>query len=280
MGKPIVFFGFGDLAERAAAMLQEFTLIGVARGARPTPAGVTLRRGAAGDPELLASLVKLQPAALVVTLTPDAMTDVGYQRAYVDNLAAIIQAFASQPPQLLLFASSTSVYGQDDGSWVDEASATEPGNFMGRRLLEAEQLLDDAPFATCVLRFSGIYGPGRDHMILSVRDGSGGDERYTNRIHQDDAAAALVWALRSGLAGKSLAPRYLVTDSEPAPSQQVCAYVAEQLGLDSAALKPRPGNRGGNKRCANARLLEAGFNLRYPSYRQGYARAQLESTSR
>ena len=93
------------------------------------------------------------------------------------------------------FASSTSVYAQHQGEWVDETSPTESESFSGRCIRHGEQLLADYPWPAVAVRFGGIYGPGRTRLIDSVRDGSAsrspGAPIYTNRIHRDDCARVL-----------------------------------------------------------------------------------------
>src|SRR5690606_24982960 len=104
------------------------------------------------------------------------------------------RAIRSSPVRRVLFASSTAVYGQDDGSWVDETSPTEPRRFTGRCLLEAEALLAGSGLGFSNVRFAGIYGPGRGRLLSQVLDGSavfGSEPHITNRIHRDDCAGFL-----------------------------------------------------------------------------------------
>jgi nucleoside-diphosphate-sugar epimerase len=211
------------------------------------------------------------------TAAADERSDDAYRRAYVDGLAHLIERLAgmTRPPQRLLFSSSTAVYAQQAGEWVDESSATEPSGFAGRRLLEAEALVRGAPFAGIVLRLGGLYGPGRCSRIEQARQGVEGGSAYTNRIHRDDAAAAL-----AHLAECSDAQGCFVgVDSEPTPERELLAWLAQRLAVPVAA-KPSvatpPRRARGSKRCRNARLLATGFRFRYPSYREGYA-ALLEA---
>ena len=167
--------------------------------------------------------------------------------------------------------SSTAVYGITDGSWVDETTPTEPGGFSGKRLLEAETLLSQSRHPGVVIRFGGIYGPGRNRMLRKVRNGEpvvAEPPQYTNRIHRDDCVGALVHLFHVA----EPASVYLGVDSHPCTQVELVDWLAERLGL------PRPprtqgsagGVRASNKRCHNNRLLASGYAFQYPDYRAGY----------
>lgn len=243
-------------------------------------------------------------------VTPDGYDDEGYRRAYVESAWVLCEILgmdledrrareaaapagesatapagrsteppAGPTPPRLIFVSSTGVYGQVAGEPVDETSPTEPTSFTGRRTLEAEQIVAAATAGGRVegvcMRLGGIYGPGRSYLIERVRSGApchAEPPRYTNRIHEDDAVGALVHL--GALA--SVQPVYIGVDAEAATDCAVADFIADRLG------RPRPerrvsrdapgvGVRGGNKRCSSARLRESGYELRFPTYREGYA---------
>jgi nucleoside-diphosphate-sugar epimerase len=245
------------------------------RSEAPPPPGAHAFRA---DLAAAGALDALPPVGLVFyTAGADERTDAAYERAYVTGVARLVERLARMPapPRRLLYVSSTSVYAQQDGEWVDEASPAEPTGFTGRRLLEGEARALAAPFPAAVLRLGGIYGPGRTSLVERVRSGAArlprGAPRWTNRIHRDDAAAALAHLA----ALPDTAPCYLGVDSEPAPEAKVLAWLAARLGvtLVTEAAPAREGARraAGNKRCSNARLLATGFRFRYPTWREGYA---------
>jgi nucleoside-diphosphate-sugar epimerase len=206
---------------------------------------------------------------------PGGRDDGLYRSLYVEGLrnlgAALVEQ--KQEPKRIFFTSSTAVYAQRE--WVDETSPAEPRAFAGKRLLEAEALLHEAPFPSTVVRFGGIYGPRRTSLVERVRTGrvltQADPPRYTNRIHRDDCAGALRHLMNlpepQGL--------YLGVDSDPAPEADVTRWLAGVLG----APPPRTGapddagelGRSGNKRCRNQRLLASGYEFEYPSFREGYA---------
>ena len=199
-----------------------------------------------------------------------------YRHAYIDGLRNLLSALEErkQEPKRIFFASSTSVYGQNDGSRVDEDSETKPQRFNGKILLEAEGLFGAAPFASTVVRFGGIYGPRRTRLIESVRTGRAkyrdDPPLYTNRIHVDDCAGML----RHLMQLPDPDALYLGVDDEPATEQQVMAWMAGVFGSPipgPADRKEQSARRdGGNKQCSNERLRASGYAFRYPTFREGY----------
>lgn len=274
--KSVLFLGFGDIARRTAARLPEHRCIGVARSARKAPEGVEFWQGAADSLVVQERLRQQRFDAVVITLTPAEFTAAAYERGYVEMLRNLLPIWQGNPPGLILLVSSSSVYHQGEGEWVDESSSTEPEHFSGQSLLRAEALLRECGLLSCVVRFAGIYGPGRDFLVRQVRAGKGGSNDFTNRIHADDCAGILVHLLRRHWRGEPLAPLYLGCDSNPAAGLEVRYWLARRIGIDSDTLVPSASTRGGNKRCCNRRLLASGYKLLYPSYREGYS-ALLES---
>lgn len=276
MTKPILaFLGAGDLASRAMANSQlaaQWDFLGVARGER-TGINANWLRGNAADQALLSELLTRKPQGIVMTLVPNGAGEEGYRQGYLAPLAALLSALdkARQSP-FIIFASSTAVYPQTDGQWVEECDAVASG-YAGAVMLEAEALLGRSGLRTCALRFGGIYGPGRDYLIRQVREGYGGDDSYTNRIHQNDAASAIAFICLKLGAHETLPPVLNVCDSAPAASAEVRAYIASQLDIPLANLKPSASGRGGHKRVSNRALLDLGFTLSYPSFKEGYAQS-------
>ncbi|HRD48731.1 MAG: SDR family oxidoreductase [Candidatus Competibacter sp.] len=253
-------------------------------GIRPLAADLT-------DPATLTTL----PSALDFVVYSAAATGFSadaYQAAYVTGVRNLLNALADagQQPRRLLFTSSTSVYAQHQGEWVDEDSPAEADGFSGRCIREGERLMGTSRWPAVAVRFGGIYGPGRTRLIESVRDGSAtrpaGPPLYTNRIHRDDCARVLEHLLFLPDA-ESI---YLAVDDDPAPLDEVLDWLAIQVGAPKPPLAAhpllKPGAQAGShpalrmrasKRCRNARLRASGFNFRYPGYREGYA-ALLRAT--
>ncbi|WP_160667488.1 SDR family oxidoreductase [Pseudarthrobacter sp. ATCC 49987] len=291
----VLMAGCGDLGTEAGLRFAAagHRVVGWRRSPEKLPAAI---EGAAAD--LSAGELPPIPAdttAVVVAIVADSPTEAAYRAAYVDGLSNVVDAVLTSgaPVQRVLFVSSTAVYGDAGGDWIDERTTPEPGGFSGRIIREAEDLLHSRLGGTgitpVVLRLGGIYGPGRTRLIDQVRGGSAvipAESRFTNRIHRDDAAAAIVHLCTMEPVP---APVYLGVDNEPAELGEVLRFLAAELGLphppsgaaesggqsggsQSGGGEPSRGepSRGGNKRCSNALLRGTGFDFRYPSFREGY----------
>jgi nucleoside-diphosphate-sugar epimerase len=206
----------------------------------------------------------------------DAPTEEAYRSAYLDGVAHVLDALERDrvAPERVLFVSSTAVYGDAGGGWIDENTTPEPGGFSGRIMRQAEELLlrrlDGTGVSPVVLRLGGIYGPGRTRLIDQVRTGAAvipDQPRYTNRIHRDDAAGAIVHIL---CMPETPSPVYLGVDNDPAELGDVLRFLAAELGLEVPPTGSLGDARGGNKRCSNALLRGTGFSFKYPSFREGY----------
>ncbi|MBI2424792.1 MAG: NAD-dependent epimerase/dehydratase family protein [Candidatus Hydrogenedentes bacterium] len=212
-------------------------------------------------------------------VSADGHSPEAYRRAYVAGLRNLIARLAAlgAAPARCFFVSSTGVYGQNNGEWLDESSPAEPRGFSGPILLEGEALLAASPFPHTAVRFSGIYGPGRERMIDSVRQGTAviheNDQSVLNHIHRDDCAGFL--AHLSGMAAP--ADLYLGTDSEPVLKADMLQWLAAKLGRPALPVAPAPPQdaverspRGGHRYYSNARMRSTGYELIYPGYREGY----------
>jgi nucleoside-diphosphate-sugar epimerase len=208
--------------------------------------------------------------------------EAGYRAAYVQGLQNVLSWLDDygQTPERLIFVSSSSVYGQQDGEWVDEKSETVATGYSGRLMLEAEQVALNSGIPASILRLTGIYGPGREWLLTQVRRGyrvAVEPPLYGNRIHADDAAGLLAFLLEKDRQGVKLDDFYIGVDDAPAPLAEVVGWLREYLGVtewaDDASVR-----RTGSKRCSNARVKALGWTPKYPSFREGYA-AILEGKS-
>jgi nucleoside-diphosphate-sugar epimerase len=208
---------------------------------------------------------------LVYAASAGEHSDAAYERAYVRGLANLLRTIDGRSLRHVFFTSSTAVYAQTDGAWGDETSETAPQHFSGRRTLEAERLLATSGLPATALRCAGIYGPGRTRLIDTVRQGTASmSERFTNRIHRDDIAGAIHHLMKTGSAPRTL----ILSDNEPAPQREVTTFLAKVLGAPlppPTASSADPPARGGDKRCNNAKLIATGYQLLYPTYREGYS---------
>jgi len=215
-------------------------------------------------------LPPLDLAYLVVALTAKPRTEEAYRATYVEGMARALDALTAtgQVPQRAVLVSSTGVFGDlDPEVLADESTPPRPADGPARMLLEAEQVFSDRVPGGTVLRLSGLYGHGSTRLIDQVRAGAVTDpNRWTNRIHRDDAAAAVVHLLTRETAPEAL---YVGTDDEPALLGDVAAHLAAQLGAPSPPVAQLDLAHG--KRFSNARLRASGWVPDFPTYREGYA---------
>lgn len=276
----VLIVGCGDIGRRLAQCLpqESYDIIGLRRNPPEDESFLRYQACDVTDPAQLGEFLRQDFSVIVISMTPSERSDAGYQLAYVQtcqNLVDALQAHSLQP-RLLIFVSSSAVYGQVDGSWVDESSPTEPEGFSGRRLLEAESIIQKSGFANTIVRFSGIYGPNRNRLIEQVRQKqASASPHITNRIHADDCAGSLVHVIELNRTGQNVQPIYLATDSAPVAMIDVVTWLAQQMGVVDF-LSDEATNERGNKRCSNQRLLDSGFVFRYPTFKEGYAAVLAE----
>ena len=198
--------------------------------------------------------------ALVFCAAPDERSEAAYRALYLDGLRRLLDHAGVGR---VLFTSSTAVYVEDTGGFVDEATPADATAFNGRVLIEAEAELVAHPDAAA-FRASGIYGPGRERMWHRARRDEPGERRWTNRIHVDDVAGALLHLLEA----PRIARVYCGNDDAPALEHELIDGLRARLDLPAlgAASGPVTG-----KRVSNARLRGTGWAPRYPSWREGYA---------
>lgn len=214
---------------------------------------------------------------VLVSIPPDADGD-PVARAFGDALAA------SDTLRWFGYLSTTGVYGDKGGGWVDENTPADPNTTRGARRVAAEQawkdLFESQGLPVHIFRLAGIYGPGRN-QLESLRAGTAKrivkPGQVFSRIHVDDIVAVL----RASIAQPNPGAVYNVCDDEAAPPQDVVTHAARLLGVepppeipfDEAALSPMARSfYADNKRVRNDRIkTELGLTLAYPTYREGLA---------
>ena len=208
----------------------------------------------------------VRPRFVVVALTARPRTEEAYRATYVDGMARALDAL-DVPPERAVLVSSTAVMPSGDQPPLDDESvAAAPSDGPGRQLVAAEEAFHDRIPHGTVLRLSGLYGGSSTRLLDQVREGRIDDpHRWTNRIHREDAAAAVVHLLTMDASPADL---YLGTDDEPAQLGDVAAYLAERL--DAPAPPTADPQQGHGKRLSNARLRATGWAPTYVSYREGY----------
>lgn len=203
-----------------------------------------------------------------------------YRSVYLNGTKNLIDWLSAQPPKRFVYTSSTSVYGQTDGSLVKESSPTDPGSETSRLLVETEKLLlaaaHEKAFPAIILRVAGIYGPGRGHLFQQYLRNeakiAGKGDRIINMIHLDDLVGIIITALKSGRAGEA----YNAVDDEPVAQIHFFRWLSETLGKWMPPFAPAEDDavrkRGvTNKKVSNRKIkMELGYQFKYPTFRQGY----------
>ncbi|KTR09994.1 NAD-dependent epimerase/dehydratase family protein [Curtobacterium luteum] len=267
----VVIAGCGDLGTEAGLRFAALGhhVIGLRRRAELLPSPI------AGRSTDLRRDVPTIPSdtSVVVVATAAGSRDVDeYRATYVEGLRNVLDGIdASGASPRVAVVSSTAVYDVDDGSEVTEATPVRASTPTAAVLVEAEELLRERAPEAVLLRLSGVYGPGRERLVDQVRSGDArlapGTSPHTNRIHRDDAAAALVHLATI----EAPAPTYLGTDDLPVRLDEVLRFLADELGVDEPVRGDGEGRQaGGDKRLSNALLRSTGWAPRYPTFREGY----------
>lgn len=194
---------------------------------------------------------------------------------YITGLARVLDALP--PVRRFIHVSSSSVYGQTDGAWVDEDSPTHPQEESGQIVLEAERVLKEAKPDAMILRLAGIYGTGRLLRQKTIAAGEpiiGDPDKWLNLIHADDGARAILAAADRFHPGLVVN----VCDDHPVSRRDFYAELARLLSappphfVPPPADQPTPPHEKAHRRIRNRRLKEAlGYSLEYPSFREGLA---------
>jgi nucleoside-diphosphate-sugar epimerase len=272
MSERVLIAGCGDLGQRVAAhLLAQGDEVYALRRHLPQQSDDGVRWICADltDADSLRTL-PAEITQLVYAPTPDARDEAAYRGIFVDGLRHLLKAIDRCHLRRVLFVSSSAVYGDHGDAWVDENTPPAPPGFNGRVLLEAEASLAHWSVTSVALRLAGLYGPGRMHVIEQLRAGTARVPRHArhwaNRIHIDDAAAAVVHLL--GIRDPD--PVYVGVDDTPLPLDVLYDDLAAMIHVPAAAEGPLPPGIG-SKRLSNARLRASGFRFQWPDARAGYA---------
>ncbi len=277
MHKHVLIFGCGKIGAALAHNLigGGYRVSGVRRSLATVPDSPL--RYITADITQAASLRRLdgQYHLVVIILPPESRTETGYRAIYrtgIANLLRVLQQCDVRPP--CIFVSSSSVYAQNKGEWVDEQSATSPVSYRGECLLHAEERILDFHRHSTVVRFSGIYGHGRRHLLDRLKTTCTVQRTpplYTNRIHQADCVGTLTLICNNILQAIPMDPIYLASDHQPIEKWTLMNWLADKTRQTRPLALALDSNAPQNKRCNNRKLRELGYHFQYPSYREGYS---------
>ncbi len=239
-----------------------------ALGLNPVLADIT-------DTTTLHSLNELEFDTVVVAVGMDRSRYSSVHHVYVDGLKNVLSNLYERIGHII-YISSTGVYGNFDGDWVDESSPTDPQREGGRACLAAEQTLTESSFGdrATILRMAGLYGGTRvptRGTIESKQWDKLSASGYLNLIHVDDAVTAICAIAQQRL----LQETFLVSDSNPTLRREYYQHIADQFGLgqipwDENAIADPQSRSSSSKRISNRKLLQAtGLTLKHPDFRSG-----------
>jgi nucleoside-diphosphate-sugar epimerase len=263
--------GYGDIGERVARRLAgPWRALALRRRATAVPPGV---RGIAVDltqADTLTRLEELAPDALLVTLSPGERSAEGYRRGFTEAMTHIVAGLGAHRPSRAFFISSTRVYAETGGAWVDESGPLAMDSDQARAIIDAENTFLEGLPGSVVLRAGGLYGHGPGPLLRAVAAGRLRPREpvvFGNRIHRDDVAAFIVRALEHPPVERIVN----LCDDGVVPLQEVEAWLCDQLrrSYDPPHAEPA-GAAPSHKRIRNDRLHETGYELQYPDYRSGY----------
>ena len=271
--KHLLCFGFGFSAEALARKLdpREWRVSGTSR----SPEGVAAINAQGFEGALFNELNTI-PASVthIVTSVPQSVDGDPVLQQFSHELISRAKSF-----DWVAYLSTTGVYGDRAGAWVDEDSALQPNTDRGQRRVDAEaawKQVADLPLH--IFRLAGIYGPRRN-AFESLKSGKAQrvikQGQIFSRIHVEDIAGVLLASINNPNPGRV----YNLADDEPCPPQDVIAYAAELLGLpippdipfeDAKLSAMAKSFYADSKRVSNARIKsELGYELKYPNYRVG-----------
>jgi nucleoside-diphosphate-sugar epimerase len=225
------------------------------------------------------------------------MSDKGYLDSYVNGANVLKSTIKklSYRPQLIIWVSSTGVYGQSCGEWVDESSVASSKSYRGKRLLEAENLVksiskelvtnNSTLIKSVVVRFSGIYGPGRGRLLNQIKKGNIASKHpvsWTNRIHVVDCAGIIIHIIDLYSQKKDISNLYIGTDNQPVPAYEIQSWLANHMRVKIEENNEIPiniDNKNVNRRCNNKLIKDSGYNFIFPDFKKGYTPLLLDSNS-
>ena len=270
--KKLLIIGCGKLGQKVGLFSEDMPLdlIGLKRK-KITSTNIKILEQDIFEESFFDQVKKISPHFIIYCLSADSPSEKSYKKNYVEGLKQVIKSINGiKNFEHLFFISSTSVYGENSDQFIDEFSETDPKNYRGIILLEAEKLMKTVNFNYTILRLSGIYGSGRNYMINLSKDLARWPEfdRWTNRINEEDAANFILFLIKQSLDNKVPEKLYLLTDNEPVRLYDLLNWVRQHLNLNK---NNKPNSRHVlGKRLRSSIIPSLQFKYKFPSYKNGY----------
>ncbi len=279
----VLIVGCGDLGIRAGTLLlqQGCRVTGVRRITAKLPAEFIGHAADYTQPGSLDFAAQLRPDFVLAIFNPADRSVSGYRAGFATAMANLLSGLGQHRPRHILMTSSTRVFAEAQGGWVEETSALATKDPWALEIIEAERLLLDSGHSASAVRLAGVYGIPGGRLLSRIRRGElcpPEPVSYTNRIHREDCAGFLVHLVGLADAGQRLEPVYIGVDDLPAARYEVESWLAGEMGLDAGQRfapasidEPTRHNAAGHKRCRNTALHASGYQLIFPDYKSGYA---------
>lgn len=226
------------------------------------------------EPGSLSFVEALRPDFVLATFNPTSRDIAGYWQGFSKAATNLLGSLKGHRPKHIIMVSSTRVYAESEGGWVDESAPLSESDERALAIIDAERQFLDSGLPATVVRLAGIYGGSSQRLVSRVARGEIAAEnplRYTNRIHREDCAGLLVHLLKMADQHQAIAPIYNGVDDKPCPAHEVEQWLAQAMGVAATANSQTSRSaQVSHKRCSNELLHACGYQLRFPDYRAGY----------
>ena len=271
----VLILGCGDIGTRVGLSLLDrgWRVAAARRNPDRLPDQFDRHKVNLTEPASWGTLDAVAPDYVVVTPTPQSYDPVGYQAGF----AGVAKTLASQRwvarCHRVIWVSSTRVYRESEGGWVDEHSSLNLGEAQASSMIAGEAAIRRAATAT-IIRPAGVYGDPEGMLMRRVQAGQGGStgSLHGNRIHREDLARLIVHCIDRDAAGQSAPPTVVGADHDQTPTHEIEDWLAGQIGV-TLTRPSDPSPLRAHRRCRNALLEKIGFQLSYPTWREGYEAA-------
>lgn len=269
----LLILGCGDIGTRVGLALAsaDWCVTAARRTPAKLPEAFTRLQIDLTQPETFEALGECQPDYVLMTPTPQSFDAAGYRLGFLGAAQHVVAQPWLQRCRRVFWVSSTRVYREAAGGWVDENAALNVQEAEAVAMISAEATMRRAA-TTSVIRPAGVYGNPDGMLVRKVLAGKGSapGASFGNRIHREDLSRLLVHCLLRDARGEHVPPTILACDNDATPTHTIERWLAQEWGVplveETASRRPRA-----NRRCRADLLKKLGFELNYPTWREGYA---------